>query len=55
MNYKAILQLAPMMQSTHLVGRLAKKKKRRPVGDFMDVMISTEFIKAESNIIGGMD
>ncbi len=55
MSYKEILQLAPIMQSVHLVGRLAKKKKKRPVGDFMDVVVSTEFIKAESNIIGGLD
>lgn len=52
---KDILKLAPTMQSAHLIGGLTKKKKKKPVKDFMDIMVGTEFIKAESNLIGGLD
>lgn len=58
---KEILKIAPLVQSTYLVGENMKllKKKKRTSKDFIKTgvhtIIGAEFIKAESDLIGGMD
>jgi hypothetical protein len=58
---KEILKIVPTIQSTALVGENVKllKKKKKKSKDFVKIgvknIIGTEFIKAESDLIGGFD
>lgn len=57
---KQILGLIPVIQSASLIDRnskLMKKKKLKSndfIGQGIDNVISTEFIKMESNLIAGL-
>ncbi|GBE19371.1 hypothetical protein BMS3Abin17_00094 [archaeon BMS3Abin17] len=59
-SYKAILELAPLMQSVAVSSesmKLAKKKDKKVedfVGTGVKTIIGAEFIKMESNIIAGI-
>ena len=55
MSYKDILQTAPTLQAVSLVGGLAKKKKKkRIVGDAIDIIFGSSVIKTESDLIAGL-
>ena len=61
MVYKEILNLVPVMQSTALLGEnmILLKKKKKKSKDFIETgmtnIFGTAMIKAQADMIGGMD
>ena len=55
MTYKNILKAIPTIHAAQLVTKMAaKKKKKKLLTDFTDVMVGTTLIQTEADFIGGM-